>query len=152
MTGEVPELASLQELVKLYEDRPGLYVRWAPEWAPPRGGSVDELTGAALPGLSVNPLAPEPWWGQRPLELWLARRLYDYCHLRHVRPRPTRAWVLDGTVVGRGPDNEPLLAEPEPVARLSSLVLDEARALLRLWSHEDAEWGPLRRPPEISRG
>ena len=37
----------------------------------------------ALPGLSASPLAVEPWWGDRPLGLWIARRLYDYSHLEH---------------------------------------------------------------------
>ena len=113
-------------------------------------GSRDELTGAELPGISVNPLEPEPWWGERSQELWLARRLYDYCHLRHDHPHPVAAWVLAGTVAGRGPDNEPLLTDPEPVARLAERVLDEARDMLESCSRPTARWGPMRRPSDIA--
>jgi hypothetical protein len=35
--------------------------------------------------------------------------------------------VLSGEVVGRGPDNEPLVGPFEPVAYLSSSLVNEAR-------------------------
>jgi hypothetical protein len=38
------------------------------------------------------------------------------------------AWVLAGRIVERGPDNEPLVVDIEPVARLRSSVLEEAAA------------------------
>ena len=41
------------------------------------------------------------------------------------------AWVLRGRFVGRGPDCEPLLAEPVPVARLGEQLLQEAEARYR---------------------
>lgn len=145
------QLTSLAALAELVRERQGLYVRWAPTPEHRPGTSRDELTGVPLPGLSVNPLDPEPWWRDQPLELWLARRLYDYCHLRHVRPRKTQPWVLSGRIVGSGPDNEPLLTDPEPVARIATTVLDEARELLRTHAQDDADWGPLRRPPELDR-
>jgi hypothetical protein len=145
---DVEELSSLGELARLVRDRPELYVRWAPKPDEP-ATSRDELTGAELPGVSVNPLDPEPWWDDLPLELWLARQLYDYCHLRHDRPRRMTAWILAGGVDGRGPDNEPLLTKPEPVARLSEAVLGEARQLLESCSKPSARWGPMRRPPDI---
>ncbi|RSM57858.1 hypothetical protein DMH03_26280 [Amycolatopsis sp. WAC 01376] len=145
------QLESLGELAALVRRRKGLYVRWAPSPEHRPGTSRDELTGTELPGLSVNPLDPEPWWRDQPLELWLARRLYDYCHLRHERPRETKPWVLAGRVVASGPDNEPLLTDPEPVGRISTAVLDEARGLLRERARDDADWGPLRRPSELGQ-
>ncbi|MEW2505921.1 DUF6098 family protein [Amycolatopsis sp. NPDC047767] len=41
------------------------------------------------------------------MRLWLARRLYDYEHLRGPGVRP---WVLRGLEIARGPGNEPLIA------------------------------------------
>jgi hypothetical protein len=61
------------------------------------------------------------------------------------------AWILAGTVVGRGPDNEPLLNGPELLGRLAERVLGEARELLRAEARDDTDWGPLRRPPELPR-
>ncbi|MGW5706789.1 DUF6098 family protein [Amycolatopsis japonica] len=145
-------LESLGDFAALVKRRKGLYVRWAPTPEHRPGTSRDELTGAELPGLSVNPLDPEPWWRDQPLELWLARRLYDYCHLSHERRRETKPWVLAGRIVGSGPDNEPLLTDPEPVGRISTAVLREARDLLRDRARHDADWGPLRRPPELKPG
>jgi hypothetical protein len=87
----VDDLDDLTRLVSEAGDRDGLYVRWS---AGPvvdlrqddlgRGVSRDALTGVPLPGLSANPLAVEPWWEGRPLRLWVARKLYDYQHLREV--------------------------------------------------------------------
>ncbi|WET82390.1 DUF6098 family protein [Amycolatopsis sp. QT-25] len=145
------QLESLAELAALVRRRKGLYVRWAPSPEHRPGTSRDELTGMELPGLSVNSLDPEPWWRGQSLELWLARRLYDYCHLRHDRRRDTKPWVLAGRVIGSGPDNEPLLTDPEPVGRISTAVLDEAHGLLREHARHDADWGPLRRPSQLGR-
>ncbi|KZB79316.1 DUF6098 family protein [Amycolatopsis regifaucium] len=145
------QVTSLRELADLVRGRKELYVRWAPSPEHRPGTSRDELTGVELPGLSVNPLEPEPWWRDQPLDLWLARKLYDYCHLQHERRRDTKPWVLSGRIAGTGPDNEPLLTDPEPVARISTDVLDEARDLLQQHAKEDAQWGPLRRPPELDR-
>jgi hypothetical protein len=71
--------------------------------------SQDALTGVLMPGLSANPLRAEAWWGDRSLELWVARRLFDYRHLRELRGPGVRAWILAGEEQGRGPDNEPLV-------------------------------------------
>ncbi|HVV24044.1 MAG TPA: DUF6098 family protein, partial [Pseudonocardiaceae bacterium] len=86
----LPTVASLDELVTLverFQSDDALYVRWskgpAADLAQP--ASKDGLTGVELPGLSANPLRVEPWWGDRSLRLWLARRLYDYRHLRDLR-------------------------------------------------------------------
>ncbi|MER7008780.1 DUF6098 family protein [Dactylosporangium sp. NPDC000555] len=94
-------LHTLDDLAALLRACPGedLYVRWS------RGpgadlngpgehrGSVDALTGVPLPGLSANSLRVEPWWGERSLRLWVARRLYDYRHLRDVHGPEVRPWV-----------------------------------------------------------
>jgi len=126
----LPELAGLGELAALVASRAGLHVRYSagPE-ADAGEASVDGESGLELPGLSVNPLDPEPWW-TRPLEDWLARQLCQYRHLAERDPDRV-AWVLRGRVAERGPDCEPLLADPEPVARLGDALLDEADRLYR---------------------
>jgi Family of unknown function (DUF6098) len=86
------DLRAITDLVERTPDREQLYVRWSrgpavdlirDDWG--AGSSHDSLTGVALPGLSANPLAVEPWWTDRSLHLWIARRLYDYRHLRDLR-------------------------------------------------------------------
>ena len=78
----MPTVATLDELVALVERTPSLYVRWSRGPADDADNrSHDELTGAPLPGLCANPLAVEAWWGDRPMRLWVARRLFDYLHL-----------------------------------------------------------------------
>ncbi|CAM5313468.1 hypothetical protein GCM10010343_29810 [Streptomyces avidinii] len=57
----------------------------------------------------------EDWWGQRPLRTWAARRLYDYSHLPRVKDARVRPWLPVGTEAGRGPDNEPLVRDVEPL-------------------------------------
>jgi hypothetical protein len=150
---ELPTIADLDALVRLIEETPEpeqLYVRWSRGPAldlchedPDRQMSRDSLTGVPLPGLSANPLAVESWWDGRPLRLWVARRLYDYRHLRDLRGPGTRAWVLAGEVCGRGPDNEPLVRCHRPIAWIADRALREARNLVDALS--SAEWGPLDR-------
>src|SRR5579884_1139139 len=119
---DLPTVGSLSELARLLQEEEGngsLFVRWSegPDADLRREHSVDELTRTELDGLSANSLAVEPWWGDRPVETWLARRIYDYLHLRARRgPAEVRPWVLDGEEVGRGPDNEPLVRPRRPVA------------------------------------
>jgi hypothetical protein len=136
-------LRSLDELAQLVGERGDLYLRWSegPD-ADREGRSRDELTGVELPGLSVNALAVETWWAERPLRLWVARRLYDYEHLERRHGPGTRPWVLAGRECGRGPDNEPLVADVEPVAWIAPEVADEARRTI-----EDlgGDWGSLDR-------
>ena len=88
MTTDLPTIQSLDELADLIAAKDGLYLRWSrgPD-ADAERVSLDELTGVELPGLSASPLAVEPWWGDRALRLWAARRLYDYQHLRERRQR-----------------------------------------------------------------
>jgi hypothetical protein len=137
----LPTVRTLGELVSLVGDGAGFFVRWSKGPDDDRGAdSRDALTGVALPGLSANSLAVEPWWGQRPREVWLARRIYDYRHLDG--DSASRAWVLRGRECGRGPDNEPLVTDVEAVAWIDHEVVAEAQ---RLIDQLNDEWGPLDR-------
>ena len=140
----MPTAATLKELTELVRAHPHLFVRWSrgPD-ADAAGSSCDDLTGVALPGLSANPLAVEPWWGDRPLWLWIARRLYDYSHLKREKGPSVRPWLLEGHVEGRGPDNEPLIRCDRPVAWIASQVIAEAECAV---DKQNDQWGPLRRP------
>lgn len=123
MGENVPVLSRLSDLVELVRTTPGLFVRYSkgPE---SDDRSMDYESGLELPGVSVNRLDPEPWW-TRPLEDWVARQLCQYLHLSD-RGVDHHGWILRGRVVGRGPDDEPLVADPEPVAWLKPELLDEA--------------------------
>lgn len=136
---ELDELDSLDELDALVERMPGLHVRYSEGFEHDRDeASVDTESGLELPGLSVNPLDPQPWWTRERAD-WLARQLCQYKHLRERNPKRI-ALVLRGRMVGRGPDSEPLLTDVEPVARLSDALLDEAEARYR--TRFDAGRGP----------
>ncbi|MFI0737262.1 DUF6098 family protein [Streptomyces sp. NPDC021100] len=140
----LPVLTSLDDLVAMVERGKNLFVRWSRGPGKDLGpaSSTDDLTGISMPGLSVNALDVEPWWDDRPLRLWVARRLYDYCHLRRDKGPGVRPWVLDGREIGRGPDNEPLVRDVRPLAWIGSGVIDEAeREVVR----QRGPWGPLRR-------
>ena len=142
----LPTLPDLDAVVDLLEANPhDLYVRWSrgPEVDLCAGASRDSLTGIELPGLSANALAVEPWWEGRSLRLWVARRLYDYRHLRTLRGEGTRPWVLRGEVRGRGPDNEPLVRCLGTVAWISDRALAESERLVD--AEGSLEWGPLDR-------
>lgn len=132
-------LNDFRELVDLVGEVEGLHVRYSegPEQDANRR-SIDTESGLRLPGLSVNPLDPEPWW-TRPVGDWLARQLVQYRHLAEKNPDRI-AWVLTGTTVGRGPDCEPLLAQVEPMGILETAVLEEAERTYR--SNFDAGQGP----------
>jgi len=138
---------SLDQLAQLVRDWAGgreLYVRWTDDMERDvrTGVSRDELTGLQLPGLSANSLKVESWWAERPLTAWLARRLYDYRHLSEKRGPNTCPWVVAGVEKSRGPDNEPLIAECEPVAVVDPAVLAEVqREVARLGD----DWGSLDR-------
>lgn len=149
----MPTVHDLDQLSELSTANAGedLYVRWShgPEVdldpARAQQSSRDSLTGVPLPGLSANPLRKEPWWEDRSIRLWLARRLYDYQHLRDLRGPGVRPWVLRGTEVARGPDNEPLVRCDEPLAWVADTVLRESRALVD--AQGSREWGPMDRRP-----
>jgi hypothetical protein len=140
---ELPIVRSIDDLLELVDTRSDLYIRWSkgPDADEDRR-SRDALTGVELPGLSANPLTVEPWWGARSLRVWIARRLYDYHHLGARREKPRAAWVLAGRECARGPDNEPLIDQVEPVASIDPAVVDEAVAVIE-GLNED--WGSLAR-------
>ncbi|WP_328483835.1 DUF6098 family protein [Streptomyces sp. NBC_00377] len=140
----LPIARSLAALAELVERQRSLFVRWSrgPATDLREMSSTDDLTGVALPGLCANPLDVEDWWADRSRTLWVARRLYDYAHLPHEKGPGVRPWVLTGREAGRGPDNEPLVAEVRPLAWIDSAVIEEARAAVL---RQAATWGPLRR-------
>jgi hypothetical protein len=142
VTDALPTITNLADLVDLLGE--DVYVRWSKGPAADAAStSKDSLTGVELPGLSASPLRVEPWWGERSRELWVARRLYDYRHLRDLRGPDVRAWVLEGDEVGRGPDNEPLVNCRTPLAWIDDGALRECEELVHA-QHAD-EWGPLDR-------
>jgi hypothetical protein len=121
----VTSLAQLAEVTGMLGEA---FVRFSAGPAVDRAhASVDKESGCVLPGLSVNPLRPEPWW-DRPVEHWLARQLCQYLHLREG---DRFGWVLGGRVVGRGPDCEPLVVDVAPVAVLDDEVVREAQRVYR---------------------
>ncbi len=135
---------TLDELAELVDGDQDLYVRWS------RGpgtdlrdvSSTDDLTGVPMPGLSANPLDVEEWWEDRPVRLWVARRLYDYAHLPHEKGPGVRPWVLTGKEIARGPDNEPLVTDVRPLGWIDLQVIDEAKAEV---ARQEKPWGTLRR-------
>jgi hypothetical protein len=144
----VRSLDELADVLANWDDGPdgcALFVRWTKDAVRDMADtrSSDELTGVALPGLSANSLAVEPWWGDRPVRTWVARRLYDYRHLADLRGRGTRPWILAGREIGRGPDNEPLVQRCRMVAEVEPQVIAEAVELVE--SLPAAHWGSLRR-------
>jgi Family of unknown function (DUF6098) len=142
----IAHLDDLTELVTTSPEKDALFVRWSAGPAVDlrrNETSRDSLTGVPLPGLSANPLAVEQWWGDRSPRLWVARRLYDYRHLRYQRGPDVRPWVLVGDQCGRGPDNEPLVRARRPVAWIADDALIEGEQLVE--AQNSAEWGPLDR-------
>ncbi|MER6179656.1 DUF6098 family protein [Streptomyces sp. NPDC001652] len=140
----LPVVRTLGELAKLVERSPDVYVRWSrgPEADRALNESRDALTGVRMSGLSANPLAVEPWWEARPVGLWVARRLYDYSHLPREKGEGVRPWLLRGREEGRGPDNEPLVRDVEPVGWMDEQVIGEAEAAV---VGQGGRWGPMRR-------
>lgn len=140
----LPVLRTLGELAELMARGPHLYVRWSrgPEADRELSESRDALTGIRMSGLSANPLAVEPWWRGRPVELWVARRLYDYSHLPREKGQGVRPWVLRGREEGRGPDNEPLVQDVEPVGWIDEKVIEAAETAV---IDQEGRWGPMRR-------
>ncbi|WP_435644289.1 DUF6098 family protein [Streptomyces sp. H49] len=141
---DLPTVSTLAEAAELVARHRGLYVRWSkgPGVDLRSASSIDELTGVPMPGLSANSLDVEEWWGDRSLQLWTARRLYDYAHLPHDKGPGVRPWVLTGREIARGPDNEPLVTEVEPLCWIADEVIEAARAEV---GRQEREWGTLRR-------
>jgi len=125
---DVPRLRSVAEVAELVSLVHPLYVRFSAGPEEDRTSvSRDHESGCLLPGLSVNPMHPEPWW-DRPTEHWVARQLCQYAHLMTPGRVP---WLLTGRVVGRGPDCEPLLVDVVPAASVDPQVVHEAGRLYR---------------------
>jgi len=122
----MPTVNSLDELAELVADRPPVYLRYCagPE-ADDGHVSRDYESGLALPGLPTVGLEPPEWW-TRPLWDWLARQTCKYAHLSE-RDSDRYAWLLNGREVGRGPDYEPLIADPRPLAVLGEGAIRQAR-------------------------
>lgn len=141
---DLPTVTGLEELTRLVTSRRGLYVRWSrgPARDLPRARSKDDLTGLWLPGLSASSLDIEAWWGERPAKIWVARRLYDYCHLPRLKDPRTRPWLLQGREAARGPDNEPLVTDVEPLGWIGDRVTAEACDIV---AEQPGDWGTLAR-------
>jgi hypothetical protein len=121
-------LHRLSEVVDVVQSRGDVHVRYSDDIENDIGSrSVDGESGLALPGLSVNPLAPESWW-TRPLEDWVARQLCQYAHLTDEDPE-AKGYLLTGATIGRGPDREPLLQSVSVVDEIANQVLEEAERL-----------------------
>jgi hypothetical protein len=140
----LPVVRTLAELTALVGRHRGLYVRWSrgPATDLRAVSSTDDLTGVSMPGLSANALDVEHWWQDRPVELWVARKLHDYAHLPREKGPGVRPWVLRGRETGRGPDNEPLVVDVEPLRWIAPAVIEEARTEV---ARQDTPWGSLRR-------
>ncbi|HEX6445274.1 MAG TPA: DUF6098 family protein [Streptosporangiales bacterium] len=123
--GEAPRLDRLVQLVELLDEYEQLYVRFGDHPSSETGGSIDYESGLRMPGQSVNRLRPPTWW-TRPPEDWLARQICQYAHLLERSPRH-QGWIVRGTEVGHGPDDEPLLDDVEVVGRIGRALLDEAQ-------------------------
>lgn len=127
----LPVLSSLADLTEVVRGNDELHVRFSRGPRHDRAGtSRDYESGLELPGLSANPMTPEAWW-TRPLRDWIARQLCQYVHLLEGARDERVAWLLTGTEVARGPDNEPLLADVEPLALIAHSVLEEAKECYR---------------------
>ncbi len=130
-TSRLPVLERLDDLAG-FVDRAAeeVFLRYSrgPEQDCDAPCSRDYEAAADLPGLSVTPITPEPWW-RRPTREWVARRICKYAEVGQVEGRI--GWVLSGRVVGRGPDHEPLVVELRAHARISDALIAEARRCYR---------------------
>jgi hypothetical protein len=97
-----------------------LYVRWETDGTKgiQRGYSVNHVSGAREAGLSANSLMTDG------LE-WLAVSVLEYrgvCGLD--------GWIVGGEEIGRGSDNEPILANVRVVAPVTEAMVAEAEAIV----------------------
>ena len=127
MRERLPVIGQLHELAAIACGGRDTYLRYSlgPE-ADARQTSRDYESGLDLPGLSVVPLTPPGWW-RRPVTDWLARQICKYAQLGEG-DSDRCAWILIGREVGRGPDHEPLVADPEPLAILEGSLVERARS------------------------
>ncbi len=141
----LPVIDSLDDLDRYVLQEPEVCIRYSRGPHADRSRpSVDHESGLLLPGLSVIPLRPEPWW-TRDRRDWIARQLCHYVHLKDGEP-DRLAWLLIGRVAGYGPDREPLLWPWTPVAIVAEGVIEAARR--RYEEHFDVDSDT--RTPELS--
>lgn len=121
-------LDAVHALVKAHHasGRP-LYVRYSrgPQ-ADAKGGyrSTNHASGTREAGLSVNNLISDVLPNARND---IAQRLHEYSYLVPQGGAGTRAWLAHGREVGRGADNEPLLADVTPLGWVGEEAAREAR-------------------------
>jgi hypothetical protein len=124
----MPELTRLDQLVELMDLDFKLFLRYSRgPAADATHRSVDHESGLTMPGHSANPLTPPGWWSLPP-EDWVARSICQYARELAEGSRP---WVLTGTVIDFGPDNEPLLVDVQPIAWLGDELVAEAHQRYR---------------------
>lgn len=135
-SGRLSVVQQLDQLAEIVLGEPEMYLRYSfgPE-ADALGTSRDYESGLDLPGLSVVPLTPPAWWS-RPVSDWLARQICKYAQLA-AGDDDRYAWLLKGQMAGRGPDHEPLITQPKPLAVLSTALIEQAKR----YYHERFEVG-----------
>lgn len=131
--GELPTFETVREIVEAGRHEGELYLRVSRGPADVRTGSRHAESGYPLPGLGCWSLTAEPWWPAGDL-VWVARQLVTHSYLLSEN---TRAWVLTGPVVGRGPDGEPLVAPARPVATVGQGAILEAESVYAAWRCRD---------------
>jgi hypothetical protein len=134
VTEPMPTIDDLDDLVELVERSDGShgpFLRYSrgPAADEEAGPSVDYEAGVQLPGWAVTTVKPERWW-DRPARDWVARRVCKYRDAGSggddIRP-----WLLSASVVGTGPDHEPLVSDMTPVAWLGDRLLEQAEEVYR---------------------
>ena len=126
MSERLPIIRQLDQLAEIARGTGETYLRYSmgPD-ADAHQTSCDYESGLELPGLSAVPLTPPRWWC-RPVADWLARQVCKYAQLGDA-DADRCAWIFTGRQVARGPDHEPLVADPRPLAILSESLVDQAR-------------------------
>jgi hypothetical protein len=124
----LPQLDSVAEVADFVgECDVPVYVRFSEDPAcDVHEPSTDRASGLTLPGLAVNAMDPPRWWRDHPVEEWVVRQICTYVHLQDHDDRRI-CWLMTGTVVDRGPDNEPLLQDVRPLAVVTETAVREAK-------------------------
>jgi hypothetical protein len=132
-TPDLPTLETVSEIVEAQRREGELFLRISHGPADVRSGSRHQESGYPLPGLACWPLRSEPWWPAGD-NVWVARQLVSHSYLISER---SRAWLLAGSVVGRGADGEPLVAPARPVALVGQGALLQAESIYAAWRCRD---------------
>lgn len=121
----------------LHEPGPALFLRWSSDLAVDLDlpQSLDALTGVEMPGLAVLSLAVEPWWQDRPVDLWLARKLGGQRPPADLDGPAVRPWIITGTPLGHSPDGETLIGSCSLVATVTDAVMVQAASLVDSLAH-----------------